>query len=126
MSDSRPCAFVDPRAGQRDAFHQERHAVDAVCHRFEILEPVELSRLEMPGGSRCLDDHFHDRRREPHHVLDRRAELARHAGRSDPATRGLALGCAAGSSCESSRAKSSTMRGKPCLAEAIALTTLPA
>ncbi len=70
---------VDPGAGQRDPFHEQGDPAavhrDAPRHRLEVLEPVELSRTEVPRGGRRLHYDLHDRRRQTNHVFDVRVQL---------------------------------------------------
>ena len=79
MSDSRPFSAIDPRAGQRDALHQQRRAVavgpDVRAEALEILQPVELPGMEMPRRRRRAHDHLDDRRRQPDDSLDAREQL---------------------------------------------------
>ena len=105
-----PLLLVDPRAGERDAFHQQRRRrpTRARAQRLEVLQPVELPRMEVPRRRRRLDDHFDDRRRQPHDVLDARDELVVEPSRRARATRASRSGCRAGSSAPARRANSST------------------
>ena len=56
---------VDPRAGQRQAFHRQPGAVHRGCQGFEILQPVELTGLELACGQRGAHHDLDDGGREP-------------------------------------------------------------
>ena len=60
MSESRPCLAVDPGAGEGDALHEQRRDVIVGVHAdaaaLEVLQPVELPGMEVPGRRRGPDD----------------------------------------------------------------------
>ena len=91
---------IDPRAGQRDAFHQQRRAVtvdlDVRAQPLEILQPVELPGMEVTRRGGRPHDHFDDRRRQPDDPLDARQQLRRRAAPIIVATALSRAGCAVG------------------------------
>ncbi len=52
MVERSPCSSIDRSAGQREAFHGERRAIGARRERLEILQAIELPRLEGTRGER--------------------------------------------------------------------------
>ena len=70
---------IDPGAGEGDALHQQRRDVIVGVHAdtaaLEVLQPVELARMEVPRRGRGPHDHLDDRRGQPDHPLDPRQQL---------------------------------------------------
>ena len=85
---------IHPGAGEGDALHQQRRDVIVGVHAdtaaLEVLQAVELARMEVPRRGRGPHDHLDDRRRQPRHPLDPRQQLVVEAAPPAPARRGRA------------------------------------
>ena len=65
---------IGPGAGHRQAFHRQQRGTDAglvqpLGAHFVVLQPVELAGLEGAGGSRGVQHHLHDGRRQAVHLV---------------------------------------------------------
>ena len=85
---------IDPGTGEGDALHQQRRDVIVGVHAdtaaLEVLQAVELPRMEVPRRGRGPDDHLDDRRGQPRSPARPAPAAGRRAGPPAPARRGRA------------------------------------
>ena len=106
---------IDPRAGQRDAFHQHRRDVaveaDVRAEPLEVLQAIELAGMKVPCRGGGADDDLDDGRRQPDDPLDAREQLIVEVAAPSSCHARSRAGCSAGSSAAISSANNSTTRG---------------
>ena len=121
-----PAFAIDPGPRQCDPFHRQLDALDLLRERFVILQAIELAGMEIAGGQRRPHHHLDDLMRQAEGIDHLGDELfVQRFGEHDPVAFALRLLLGFLLS-EVVLRRHAAISGWPSLAEAIALTTLPA